>query len=125
MKKASKILFLVSFLFMFMGTVAIVSSATAEKVPLANVTLKNPIKYDKFSDLVAGVTETAVSVLMPFVVIAFIYSGFLYVKAQGKAKELEEAHKAILWSVVGAFILFGAYAFAQIISTTVGTITNI
>ena len=85
--------------------------------------LKNPIKYDTFSSFVEAVIEAAVQVLMPFVILAFVYSGFLFVKAQGKETELETAKKAIYWSVIGAFILLGAWGFAQIIGETVRTIT--
>lgn len=86
--------------------------------------LQNPIKYNNFSDFVAAITQTAVQVLLPFVVLAFIYSGFLFVKAQGNDKELTEAKTAIWYSIIGAFILFGAWGFAQIIKTTISTITN-
>ncbi len=86
--------------------------------------LKNPIKYDTFSAFVAGVTNAAVQILMPFVVIAFIYSGFLFVKAQGKDTELKKAKEAILWSVIGAMILFGAWGFAEMIGKTVDTFTK-
>ena len=90
-------------------------------------TLENPLKdeYNTFSKFAAAVIETAVNVMMPLVVLGFIYSGFIFVKAQGKEKELETAKTAIWYSVIGAFILFGAWGFAQIISTTVSTITNI
>ncbi len=84
----------------------------------------NPIKYNDFSSFVAAVLQTAVNILMPFVVLAFIWSGFLFVRAQGNEKELEEAKSAIKWSIVGAFILMGAWGFAQIISTTVTTLTQ-
>lgn len=88
--------------------------------------LANPLKsdLDTFPKFVAGVTNTAVQVLMPFVVLSFIYAGFLFVKAQGNPKELEEARAVIWYSVIGAFILFGAYGFAQIIGETVSTITK-
>ncbi|KKT81816.1 MAG: hypothetical protein A2V96_01775 [Candidatus Yonathbacteria bacterium RBG_16_43_6] len=86
--------------------------------------LKNPIKYNTFSAFVAAVTKTAVQVLMPFVVLAFIYAGFLFVKAQGNDKTLGEAKKAMTWSVVGALILFGAWGFAEMIGKTVETFTK-
>ena len=86
--------------------------------------LQNPIIYSTFPAFVEGVTNAAVQVLMPFVVLAFIYSGFLFVKAQGKDTELKKAKDAILWSVVGALILFGAWGFAKIIGTTVKTFTQ-
>lgn len=92
----------------------------------ASPTLTNPLKsdYNTFSKFAAAVINAAVTIMLPFVVLGFVYSGFLFVKAQGKPKEIEEAQKAITWSVVGAFILFGAYGFAQIISTTISTITT-
>ena len=88
--------------------------------------LKNPVKdeYNTFSKFTAGFVKTAVNIMLPFVVLAFIYSGFIFVKAQGNEKELEEAKKAIWYSIIGAFILFGAWGFAQIISTTVSTLTE-
>lgn len=86
--------------------------------------LKNPIKYDTFSAFVVAITKTAVQVLMPFVVLAFIYSGFLFVKAQGNDKTLTDAKKAITWSIVGALILFGAWGFAELIGKTVQTFTQ-
>ncbi len=97
-----------------------------------NVTkqLENPIKCGEagtectFSTFVQAVIEAAVEILMLFVVLAFVYSGFLFVKAQGKVEELETAKKAIYWTVIGAFILLGAWGFAQIIGDTVSTITE-
>ena len=110
-------------LFMFLG---FLFTGTVPQAQALSVTpaLENPIKYSNFSDFVAGVTQTAVKVLLPFVVLAFIYSGFLFVKAQGNEEELVEAKKAIKWSIVGAFILFGAWGFAEIIKTTISTITS-
>ena len=41
----------------------------------------NPLKdeYNTFPKFVAGVTKAAVDILMPFVALAFIWSGFLFV----------------------------------------------
>lgn len=88
----------------------------------SSTALCNPIKYDKFSDFVSAVIKAAVQVLMPFVVLAFIYTGFLFVKAQGKDAEITAAKKSLRYSIIGAFILMGAWGFAQIISATVATI---
>ena len=51
--------------------------------------------------------------------IAIIYSGFLYVKAQGNKSELEKAHEAIKWSIVGTAVILGAWALAQLIKGTI------
>ncbi len=129
MKKIFGTLFILSVL--FAGTFALAGSDTvvsgggsdtvATKV---SVKLQNPIKVDTFSALVEKVIYAAVQILMPFVVLAFVYSGFLFVKAQGKQEEITAAKSAIGWSIVGAFILLGAWGFAQIIGKTVSTITS-
>lgn len=90
----------------------------------ANIRIQDPIKYSTFSAFAAAVTKTAVQVLMPFIVLAFIYSGFLFVKAQGNDTGLTEAKKVLWYSMIGAFILLGAWGFAQIIGQTVSTITQ-
>ncbi|MFA5997504.1 MAG: pilin [Candidatus Paceibacterota bacterium] len=90
----------------------------------ADTKIQNPIKYSNFSDFAAAIIKAAVQVMMPFIVLAFIYSGFLFVKAQGNETELTEAKKAIQWSVIGAFVLLGAWGFAQIIGQTVSTLTQ-
>lgn len=100
------------------------STGGGNTAPLASGQLENPIKYDNFADFVTAVLKTAVEILMPFVVLAFIWSGFLFVKAQGNPAELETAKSAIYWSVIGAFILMGAWGFSQIIGTTVTTLTE-
>lgn len=90
----------------------------------ANTQLQNPIKYNTFSQFAAAVTKTAVQVLMPFIVLAFIYSGFLFVSAQGNETKLTEAKNILMYSMIGAFILLGAWGFAQIIGQTVSTLTK-
>lgn len=118
---------------MFFSTVFLVLAATSESGGIsggdtaglsAKTQLKNPIKFNTFSEFAAAVVKTAVQVLMPFIILAFIYSGFLFVSAQGNDEKLTHA-KAVLWySMIGAFVLFGAWGFAQIISKTISTITN-
>lgn len=90
----------------------------------ANTKLQNPIKYSTFSQFAAAVTKTVVQVLMPFIVLAFIYSGFLFVSAQGNETKLTSAKNILFYSMIGAFILLGAWGFAQIIGQTVSTLTQ-
>lgn len=94
--------------------------------PMASTQLENPLKsgLDTFPKFAAKVIDTAAQILLPFIVLGFIYSGFLFVKAQGNEAGLTEAKTAITYSIIGAFILMGAWGFAQIISTTVSTLTR-
>lgn len=99
-------------------------SGTTGNQPAVDAKLQNPINVDTFDALVQKVIEAAVQVLTPFVVLAFIYSGFLFVKARGNTDEIAKAKTAITYSFVGAVILLGAWGFAQIIGQTVTTITG-
>ena len=53
-----------------------------------------------------------------------IYSGFLFVKAQGKPEEIETAKRTLLWSLVGAAVLLGASVIANVIKSTVESVTG-
>jgi len=63
------------------------------------------------------------NVLLPIggvlAVLAFIYSGFLYVVAQGNESKIDEAHRALLYTSVGTAILLGAWVIVGVIEKTV------
>ncbi len=65
-------------------------------------------------------------VLLPIggilVVLAFIYSGFMYVMAQGKPTDIEKANKALLYTAIGAAILLGARVLSAVIANTVNSL---
>ncbi len=126
MKKFIAIVF--SFLFIFSmgvslvhggdgGTTGGVDGGTTD----VEVTLDNPFSIgDDLFDLLKAVIN---DILLPIggilVVLAFIYSGFLYVKAQGKPGDLEKAHNALLFTAVGAALLLGSWVIANVIKTTI------
>ena len=55
-------------------------------------------------------------------VLAVIYAGFLFVKAQGNSGELEIAKNALLYTVIGGALLLGAFVIATAIKQTVNDI---
>ena len=52
-------------------------------------------------------------------VLAFIYSGFLYVVAQGDESKIKTAHKALLYSAIGTAILLGSLTIAKVVENTI------
>jgi hypothetical protein len=70
-------------------------------------------------DLIKTILKGALTIGIPVVALAIIYCGFLFVVARGKPEELKKAKDALLWTVIGAAVLLGAYAIAQMISSTV------
>lgn len=84
--------------------------------------LHNPIPADSLEEFIATILKGVIKVGIPLVVIMIIYSGFLFVTALGNTEKLSKAKDALLWSVVGAAVLLGSWAIAELIVDTVTTI---
>ena len=73
-----------------------------------------------FIDLLTSILNNIVIPIASVgVVIYIIYAGFTYVLAQGNPGKIEEAHKRLLWSLVGAGILLGAAGISIVVQNTV------
>ena len=53
------------------------------------------------------------------VVFMFIYSGFLFVTAQGNSEKLQKAKDSFIYTIIGAALVLGAFAISSIIQNTV------
>ncbi len=84
--------------------------------------LPNPLASGD-NDLMSLILSILNNIVMPIaavgVVIWIIWSGFLYVMAQGKPAEIQKANKNLLYSLIGAGILLGAEGIAQVLRATV------
>jgi len=87
--------------------------------PANSVKIKNPIKVSNINDFIKTILEGVLKIGIPLIALAIIYSGFLFITAQGKEAKLTEAKNALLYTVIGAAILLGSWALAQLISETV------
>jgi hypothetical protein len=89
--------------------------------------IQNPLSVNGSG--ISSIPE-AVTALMGFVVqigavvaiFAFVYSGYLFVKARGNEKELGTAKDVFINTVIGVAVLLGAQLIASIV---VGTINNL
>jgi hypothetical protein len=61
---------------------------------------------------------------IPIVVLAIIYTGFLFVKAQGNPEEITKAKNALMYTLIGATLLLGAFVIANAIGKTVDEIKS-
>ncbi len=91
-----------------------------------DIGLQNPIGVSSISELILIVVRVVRYILIPFVVIAIMYSGWCYlVGAQGWfGYTLSYAHKVIKSTLIGAFIILSAELIAQVIGNTIKTLTN-
>ncbi|MCX6754200.1 MAG: hypothetical protein NTV03_04060 [Candidatus Nomurabacteria bacterium] len=70
-------------------------------------------------DFIKAIIKIVLVVGIPILVLAIIYSGFLYVSAQGNPSKLEIAHRNLLYTVIGGALLLGAFVIATAIGQTV------
>ena len=77
--------------------------------------LQNQALKDCYNFVLIAVIKIGI----PVIALAIIYSGFLFVSAQGNSEKIKKAKDAILYSLIGAAILLGSWAIAQLISNTV------
>ncbi len=85
---------------------------------------ENPIKAESITDLLSMLLTFFVHVATVLCVIYMIWSGFLFVKAQGNEKELETAKRAFFYALVGTILMLGAEVIATAISKTVDDISG-
>lgn len=85
----------------------------------STTTLKNPLKYETINEFLKAIVEGVLKLGIPIIVLAIIYSGFLFVTALGNPTKLEKAKEAFLYTVIGAAILLGSWGLAQLISETI------
>ncbi len=78
----------------------------------------NPIDAKDIFELIAALLTFVSRVGAAIVVFMIIYSGFLFVKAQGDPGELEKAKKTFLWTVIGGVVLIGAQTLAMVVKNT-------
>ena len=84
------------------------------------ITIVNPFKANNIQDLIKTIVN---DILMPIggvvAVMMIMYAGFLFVTARGNESKITDAKKALLWAVIGAAILLGAWVISQAIGTTI------
>lgn len=90
-----------------------------------SIMLTNPLADGNVEDiptLVKKILEIALKIGAPLIAIAIIYAGYLFIAAQGNPGKLETAKQALIYVVIGAAILLGAYIIAESIVGTVNSI---
>jgi hypothetical protein len=90
----------------------------------AKISFPNPIKSESLQCLLSDILKIVVNIGAVVAVFFFIYSGFLFVTAQGNPAQITKARNAFVATVIGTTLLLGAWVLAQVIAGTISTITN-
>jgi len=100
------------------------SLALATMFPGLNLLLAdgfiNPLRGGGDLDGVLNtVVDVVIFILIPIIILMLVYTGFLFVQAQGNPAKLSEAKKAFVWTLVGAFVILAARALKEAVVATV------
>jgi hypothetical protein len=91
--------------------------------PAGGQTLVNPLNgISDLPSLLKVVLSAVVKLGSIFLVVAFIWIGFLFVAAQGNPKKLQAARAALIWTVIGGLILLGAQGISDVIQSTANSL---
>lgn len=121
-KKFSKLYFLLAFAFL-LPAISFASTVTGQPsdtgVSTTSAKILNPISVNNINDFIKIILQGAIKIGIPIIALAIIYSGFLFVQARGNPEAIKEAKSALMYTLIGAAILLGAWAIAQLISNTI------
>ena len=92
--------------------------------PCPEGTLCNPIAVNSIEEFIIKILKIFMTIGIPVITLFIIYTGYLFVTAEGDPGKLKIARSSLLWTVVGALVILGSYVLAQAIAGTVKEIIN-
>lgn len=92
--------------------------------------IENPFRSDEIgSSLINFLRFIINSIVLPIgtviAVVFLIFSGFLFVTAQGNEEKLSKAKTGFLWTAVGVAVLLGAWAITEGLTATICSIGDV
>ena len=121
MKKFKNVYWVVIAFMLFFSVNIVFAQGTFES-PSPKNELQNPLQFETISEFLKAMLGALEIIATPIVVLMLVYSGFLFVSAQGNPEKLATAKKAIMWTIIGAVVVLGASVLASAIE---GTVDNI
>jgi hypothetical protein len=81
--------------------------------------LLNPLGINSLEELLQAVLRAVVRIGAILLVLALVWTGFLFVFAQGNEEKIKSARQALFWTVIGGLVLLGAEAISLVLSSTI------
>lgn len=104
------------------------SGGTVQNIPIE---FTNPLGgngsvagINSLTELIAAILQIVITVGIPLIVLAIIYTGFLFVSAMGDKTKIKEARDAFTYVIIGAIILLASWVIAEAIDGTIQQIIN-
>ncbi|MGB9681334.1 MAG: hypothetical protein ACPLXL_02210 [Minisyncoccia bacterium] len=82
----------------------------------ADLTIPTPIPpTSTVWDLIEGLLKVAFNLAIPLSVGVVIYAGYLYITSAGNEKKVQQAHKTLIWGLIGFAAILIAKSVPKII----------
>jgi hypothetical protein len=94
------------------------ATALAPFVAYAQSTFKNPASAPDFQTFIADFLKAIVQISLPILTLFIVYAGFKFVFARGKPEGIKEAKQNLLYVILGAILILGAWVLATLIAST-------
>ena len=111
----------IPFLYLIITPVSVILAADPQRDSGSGGKIIDPLngKYSNIPALIKDVLQGAIKIGVPIVALAIIYCGFLFVAARGNSEKITKARDALFYTLIGAAILLGSWAIANLIDATV------
>lgn len=83
------------------------------------IRFENPLGVDSIQALLGAILEIVLVIAVPIIIFFLIYAGFQYVAARGNPEKLQQAHRALLFGLIGGVIILGGFAIVTIVTNLV------
>lgn len=89
-----------------------------------DTTFKSPVGDTTLYAFLVKILNAVIYILFPVLVLMIVYTGFLFVKAQGSVTAIGEARRALMYTVIGSLVVLGSKAIALAVEATVKSISS-
>ena len=88
---------------------------------ITDIQIDSPLadSVDNLPGLLLAILNVFITLSIPIIVIAIVYSGFMYVTARGNPQTIKTATKSLTYAVIGAVLIIGALVITEIIGETI------
>lgn len=126
MKKATQYIFWTGIVFLFVTVPLVHAQVTAGPCPGEVLGgLRNPLRnICGFEEFVRLLLQAVIAIGTPIAVLFIVYSGFLFVTAQGSEDKLKKAKDTFFYTIIGVAIFLSSWALATIVQNTIISITG-
>lgn len=97
-----------------------IAHATTSVLVSEEVTFNNPFSsFSSLPELLLTLINVLLILAVPLIVFFLIYAGFNYVMARGNPEKVVQASRSLLFGLIGAVLILGAFAIVAIVKGTV------